>query len=112
MPRGNGTGPVGMGPMTGRGTGYCAGYGMPGYVNSAQRSGVGIGAGQMRGWRRGCGRRSMYDSPVSPRWSAMTPFTTPVSEDEKQVLQRQANILQSRLNEIKGRLDELETPKS
>jgi len=42
----------------------------------------------------------------------MTPFTTPVSEDEKQVLQRQADILQSRLNEIKGRLDELETPKS
>jgi len=33
MPRGDGTGPAGMGPMTGRAAGYCAGYGMPGYVN-------------------------------------------------------------------------------
>jgi hypothetical protein len=31
MPFGNGTGPAGMGPMTGRGLGYCAGYSVPGY---------------------------------------------------------------------------------
>ena len=34
MPRGDGTGPGGMGPMTGRAAGYCAGYNMPGYMNS------------------------------------------------------------------------------
>jgi hypothetical protein len=33
MPRGDGTGPAGMGPMTGRAAGYCAGYGVPGYTN-------------------------------------------------------------------------------
>jgi len=33
MPRGDGTGPAGMGPMTGRAAGYCAGYGVPGYMN-------------------------------------------------------------------------------
>jgi len=33
MPRGDGTGPAGMGPMTGRAAGYCAGYPVPGYVN-------------------------------------------------------------------------------
>ena len=33
MPGGDGTGPMGMGPMTGRAAGYCAGYGMPGYAN-------------------------------------------------------------------------------
>ena len=33
MPRGDGTGPAGMGPMTGRAAGYCAGYNMPGYMN-------------------------------------------------------------------------------
>jgi len=33
MPRGDGTGPAGMGPMTGRAAGYCAGYPMPGYMN-------------------------------------------------------------------------------
>lgn|GEM_PF-490466 len=34
MPRGDGTGPGGMGPMTGRAAGYCAGYPVPGYMNS------------------------------------------------------------------------------
>lgn len=33
MPAGNGTGPLGMGPMTGRAAGYCAGYPAPGYMN-------------------------------------------------------------------------------
>ena len=33
MPRGDGSGPAGMGPMTGRAAGYCAGYGAPGYLN-------------------------------------------------------------------------------
>jgi len=33
MPRGDGTGPAGMGPMTGRAAGYCAGYPVPGFVN-------------------------------------------------------------------------------
>ena len=33
MPRGDGTGPAGMGPMTGRAAGYCAGYPVPGYMN-------------------------------------------------------------------------------
>ena len=33
MPAGDGTGPLGFGPMTGRGAGYCAGYPVPGYAN-------------------------------------------------------------------------------
>jgi len=33
MPYGDGTGPSGMGPMTGRAAGYCAGYPVPGYMN-------------------------------------------------------------------------------
>ena len=33
MPWGDGTGPAGLGPMTGRAAGYCAGYPMPGYMN-------------------------------------------------------------------------------
>jgi len=35
MPFGDGTGPAGMGPMTGRAAGFCAGYPMPGYMNPA-----------------------------------------------------------------------------
>lgn len=33
MPLGDGTGPAGMGPMTGRAAGLCAGYPVPGYMN-------------------------------------------------------------------------------
>jgi len=48
MPRGNRTGPMEMGPMTGRAAGYCAGYGMPGYMNPVygrgfQDQGIGFG---------------------------------------------------------------------
>lgn len=33
MPRGNGTGPVGMGPMTGRAADFCVGYPASIYMN-------------------------------------------------------------------------------
>ena len=33
MPRGDGTGPLGQGSMTGRAGGYCAGFSTPGYAN-------------------------------------------------------------------------------
>lgn len=51
MPRGDGTGPMGMGSMTGRKAGTCAGNSMPGYANP---KGVGYGCG--RGFGMGLGR--------------------------------------------------------
>jgi len=33
MPFGDGTGPAGLGPMTGRAAGFCAGFGRPGFAN-------------------------------------------------------------------------------
>ena len=33
MPRGDGTGPARLGPMTGRAAGFCAGYPVPGYMD-------------------------------------------------------------------------------
>ena len=33
MPAGDGTGPLGWGPMTGRAAGYCAGFPVPGFMN-------------------------------------------------------------------------------
>jgi hypothetical protein len=46
MSFGDGTGPVGLGPMTGRAAGFCAGYPVPGYMNLATgRTGFyGVGA--------------------------------------------------------------------
>jgi hypothetical protein len=61
MPRGDGTGPMGMGPMTGRAAGYCAGFGMPGSANAPRGRGYyvisyGWGLGLGRGYGRGFGR--------------------------------------------------------
>ncbi|MEN7973760.1 MAG: DUF5320 domain-containing protein [Verrucomicrobiota bacterium] len=54
MPRGNRTGPEGMGPMTGRAAGLCAGNNAPGYagnVGFGRRMGGGRGRGQGFGFR-------------------------------------------------------------
>nr|WP_319474141.1 DUF5320 domain-containing protein [uncultured Sphaerochaeta sp.] len=51
MPKRNGTGPMGYGPMTGRGMGYC-------------RGGVGYGMGRGAGFGRGLGW-GMHVSPIS-----------------------------------------------
>jgi len=42
MPFGDGTGPMGLGPMTGRGAGFCAGFGGPGFANPIPRRGPGF----------------------------------------------------------------------
>lgn len=47
MPFGDGTGPRGLGPMTGRGAGYCAGFVAPGFANPIPRGGrFGMGFNQ------------------------------------------------------------------
>ena len=58
MPGGNRTGPLGMGTMTGRGAGYCAGNTVPGYMNPYGGRGLGMarGRGYGRGFGRGFGR--------------------------------------------------------
>ena len=45
MPAGDGTGPMGMGSMTGRAAGYCAGYPVPGFANPIFELGWGRGRG-------------------------------------------------------------------
>jgi len=63
MPFGDGTGPRGMGPMTGRGAGYCAGFGRPGFTNSIPG----------RGWL-GFGRGRRYGYPYAGRYGVATPY--------------------------------------
>jgi len=53
MPGGDASGPMGMGPRTGRGMGYCSGYDTPGYANGIPRGGGGFGG---MGFGRGGGR--------------------------------------------------------
>ncbi len=52
MPGGDRTGPLGRGPMTGRGLGYCARYLLPGFLNRGRGIGLGLGRrGRGFGWR-------------------------------------------------------------
>jgi hypothetical protein len=57
MPKGDGTGPWGEGPKTGKQFGYCAGYPEPGYIIPGRRGGSGRGMGLGRGFGRGRGVR-------------------------------------------------------
>lgn len=51
MPFGDGTGPRGLGPMTGRGAGYCTGFGQPGFANPITRRGrFGLNLGRQYGY--------------------------------------------------------------
>ncbi len=118
MPRGDGTGPMGMGAMTGRAAGLCAGYAVPGYANSlAGRGfamgfgrGMGMACGRGRGFAgRGFGWRSMaYAAP----YGTAAQFQAPDPELEKQILMNQAKAVESELESIKKRLSELESAKS
>ncbi len=53
MPYGDHTGPLGQGPKTGRGLGYCSGNDRPG---AEVNTGRGFGRGMGRGFGRGLGR--------------------------------------------------------
>jgi len=119
MPRGDGTGPGGMGPMTGRAAGFCAGYPAPGYANPVGGRSMGMGRG--RGFRGGRGfgwGRAGYDLPaygsaVNPYAYGGAPFTpTVMPQQELDSLKGQAEYLEDSLDGIKKRIEELESQKS
>lgn len=92
MPWGDRTGPLGFGPMTGRGLGYCAGFPYPGYMNPGYPGfgfglgrgfgfgrgyGRGLGFGRGRGWRRMGFFPGMYYYPWSvPFWMNYPPYAS------------------------------------
>lgn len=126
MPRGDGTGPSGLGPMTGRGAGYCAGYQVPGYMNPVG----GRGFGGRGGWGRGGGHgwRHVYYATGVPGWArggwvpggaggpygpvgpGVAPGAVPgiPREQEVETLKAQADYFQGALEDIRKRLSELE----
>ena len=110
MARGNRMGPNGMGPMTGRGLGYCNGYESPGYTKDAPRGGAGFGRGFGRGFERGYGRGfgygagygnqgfSNYPNYPAPQYSA---------KDEEKYLESEMNTLKNQIKTMEARLSEL-----
>lgn len=123
MPRGDRTGPAGMGPMTGRAAGYCAGYSVPGYMNTVPGGGFwgwGRGGGRGRrnrfyatgltGWQRAAlGLPAFWPAAVYP-----APFAWPFApatistEQELDLLKRQAEYFTNALEGTRKRIEQLE----
>jgi len=80
MPRGDGTGPIGKGPITGRGMGHCT-----------ARGAAGIGLGLGMGCRRGLGR--WFDRCADA-------ISEGVGKSEKELLAEGIKNLQSRIDAI------------
>ena len=122
MPGGDRTGPGGMGPMTGRAAGFCAGYSVPGYANPVGGRGMGMGWGRGGGFGRGRGfgwGRARYGLPaygsaVNPyAYGGGVPFEPTIApQQELDSLKGQAEYLEDSLDGIKKRIEELKSQKS
>ena len=88
MPGGDGTGPMGRGPLGGRGFGYCPGY-----------RGMGPGYGRPYYGRRARG----YGFPHP--W-----FDRENVADEKIFLQQQAEYMKAQIQMIEERLEKIDAP--
>jgi hypothetical protein len=115
MPFGDGTGPAGFGPMTGRAAGYCAGYGVPGYMNPIGGRGFwgrGRGGRRGRGFGRGFGwARAGFSYPAGQPYAAYPP--QPMTADQEvDALNNQAQYFKDALEEITKRIEELETQRA
>lgn len=120
MPRGDGTGPTGMGAMTGRAAGYCAGYPVPGYGNAIGGRGNGFGFGRGGGQGRGGqGYRNRFNATGFTGWERanvgypmLNRSFVPDKEQEMEALQGQSIYLEKELSGIRNRLQELEGKKT
>ena len=102
MPRGDRTGPRGLGPRTGRGLGYCSGFSAPGNTKEPAMS-MGWGGGRCRGWRRGWGRgASLIPYPLPPGGPTMLD-----PQEESKYLEVALTGLKSEIKRIEERLKEL-----
>lgn len=112
MPRGDRTGPRGMGSMTGRAAGYCAGYDAPGVANPAMGGGYGGGAGRRAGGGGGFGRRNRFYATGVPGWAAYPPAwdaPPPVPPAPPSMSREQeVDMLKAQLERINARLNDLE----
>ncbi|MDD4334045.1 MAG: DUF5320 domain-containing protein [Desulfotomaculaceae bacterium] len=90
MPREDGTGPVGNGPLSGRGFGFCAGA-------NAGRYGAGMEQGFGRGRGAGCRRGYGINYAADPA----------TAKTQKKLLEDQKEHLQNRLDIISKQLENL-----
>lgn len=98
MPGGDRTGPLGAGPRSGRGMGFCSGYNQPGFANQTPiyRGSFSFGnRGAGRGWRH-----RFFATDVSG-------WVQPAPDQETADLKAQADLLKAQLDVIQKRIEEL-----
>ncbi|MFO7830848.1 MAG: DUF5320 domain-containing protein [Desulfuromonadaceae bacterium] len=100
MPRGDKTGPNGLGSRTGRGAGYCSGNNEPGCTTAGGRGTAG-GLGGRRGGGRGLGR-GLGQGRRQRLGGAPGDSPAALKED----LSRKAQNLEVQIAEIKNQLNE------
>ena len=93
MPFGDGTGPMGQGPMTGRGMGFCAGSSTPGCARPS--------------FGRGRGFRNSYRATGLTGWQRARNYSPNVREEE----QGQIKDLQDKIKDLEKRLSEIRKKK-
>ncbi len=105
MPRGDRTGRSGMGPMTGRGMGFCAGYDMPGYANTGFGRGFGIGMGRKMGFGLGGG----FGRGMAYRYGAGPYQAEPVASQKvtEASVKRDIDVLERELSSLREQLASL-----
>lgn len=118
MPFGDGTGPRGEGPMTGRGAGYCAGYRRPGYANSRPKRGLGrgygrgYGSGRGPGFGRGFRGRYLRNYPDWIRGNRTQDISNEEElqnlREEERAIEKDLSTLKEDLDKVKNRISELE----
>ena len=100
MPGFNGTGPAGMGPMTGWGMGQCG---------TGQRRTLGRGSGRGMGFGRGIGFGRGFGRGFGiSRGFGYTPADMVSREDELDYLRRRSEALESDLAETRKVMERME----
>ncbi len=111
MPFGDGTGPMGEGPMTGRAMGRCAGRARAAYhagYGRGHRRGFGYGNGGAHGRGFGGGYGRAYGRGYGWRYGAALDPWTWTSEQEMDALRQQADYFEAQARELRQRMDSLE----
>jgi len=112
MPGGDRTGPLGLGPRTGRGVGFCSGSNTPGYMSSRLGFGRGFGRGRGLGrgyWGRGRGfwRRDFYIPFSRPQYFDYGTNPQINKDEEKAFLEDTIKNLEEEIKNMKNRIQEL-----
>jgi len=123
MPGGDRTGPLGMGPMTGRAAGYCAGYSVPGFANALGGRGFGGGGGRggrgrrnrfyatgLTGWQRAAAGMPAFGGRQFAPAAQAGPAASPAASKEQElgILKQQAETMQQQMKQLRDRIEQLE----